>query len=333
MVEAIPIIGGGPAGAAAALAVTRAGSQAVIFEQSALPRHKLCGEFFSPEIAELFEQLGVMDGFRALGPARVTHAEMHFLRHHYRFRLPEPAWGLSRYALDEFLLRAAAVQGAELRRERRGETGQIAVVASGRAVAQTKSRSRLFGFKAHFEGPASDAVELFFFRGGYAGVCAVENRRTNVCGIVQEDLLRDNGFLPDRLIASASRLAARLQELVRITPWHVRGPLRFGRAAVTHGPLFPAGDAMRFIDPFTGSGLLAAVQTGIWAAAAAMRTADGGSLERCCADYQRQCRSFYSRQSAAAAILRRLLSLGCAEFLAGLLPGRLLFRLTRPGEV
>jgi flavin-dependent dehydrogenase len=333
MVEAIPITGGGPAGAAAGLAVTRAGAKAVIFEQSALPRHKLCGEFFSPEIAVLFEQLGVMDGFRALGPARVTHAETNFLKHHHRFRLPEPAWGLSRYALDDFLLRAAAVQGAELRRERRGESGRIAIVASGRTVAQTKSRSRLFGFKAHFEGPASDAVELFFFQGGYTGICAIENRRTNVCGIAQEGLLRENGFLPDPLIASAPHLAARLRQLARITPWHVRGPLRFGRAAISSGPLFPAGDAMRFIDPFTGSGLLAAVQTGIWAAAAAMQAADGGNLERCWADYQRQCRSFYSRQSAAAAILRRFLSLGCAEFLAGLLPGRLLFRLTRPGEV
>jgi len=55
----INILGGGPAGSAAALAALREGTQVRMVEKSKLPRHKVCGEFFSPEIGPELEKLGV----------------------------------------------------------------------------------------------------------------------------------------------------------------------------------------------------------------------------------------------------------------------------------
>lgn len=332
------IVGGGPAGTAAALTIARAGGHPVIYEKSVFPRHKLCGEFFSPEILPLLEDLGVADGFRALGPARVTHAELNFSRHHRRFPLPEPAWGLSRYVLDDFLLRAACEVGAELRRERHSKREQRAIFTTGRSIAEPKSRRRLFGFKAHFVGsahgsPASNAVELFFFEGGYVGTCPIEQGKTNICGLAKESLLRTYGFEVDRLIASVPRLAARLRPLERLTHWRMAGPLRFGHASQHASASIAAGDAMCFVDPFTGTGVLAAIQTGIWAGEAAACAEQGSDWAECCERHRRLCVSFHRRQLATTAIIRRLLNLGWAESLAGLVPGWLLFRLTRPQGV
>jgi flavin-dependent dehydrogenase len=58
MTARIHILGGGPAGSAAALAALRQGARngVRVIEKSRLPRHKVCGEFFSPEIGPELEQ-------------------------------------------------------------------------------------------------------------------------------------------------------------------------------------------------------------------------------------------------------------------------------------
>ncbi len=75
----------------------------------------------------------------------------------------------------------------------------------------------MFGFKAHFEGPVNDAVELFFFRGCYVGVSAIENGITNICGIAPEETLRACEFHMDDFLASwpplANRRASALSEV------------------------------------------------------------------------------------------------------------------------
>jgi flavin-dependent dehydrogenase len=48
--RAVHVVGGGPAGAMAAFAAMREGAPVRIFEKSAFPRHKVCGEFLSPAI-------------------------------------------------------------------------------------------------------------------------------------------------------------------------------------------------------------------------------------------------------------------------------------------
>jgi flavin-dependent dehydrogenase len=45
----ITIIGGGPAGSAAAILLARQGYDVVLLEKDRFPRHKLCGEFLSLE--------------------------------------------------------------------------------------------------------------------------------------------------------------------------------------------------------------------------------------------------------------------------------------------
>jgi menaquinone-9 beta-reductase len=226
----VHIIGGGPAGAAAALAALDAGASVRIYEKSSFPRHKVCGEFLSPAAWNLFAELGVAAEFESALPSPICRAHLHFGRTEKRFRLPETAWGLSRAALDHLLLRSALDRGAELQRERMTAAPTPLVLAYGRhSVSEPSEKGRrLFGFKAHFSGPLTDAVELYFFDGCYVGVNPAGSGITNVCGIAPENLMRRYNFDHDELVASSQPLGERLAPLKRSMEWLSVGPLRFG---------------------------------------------------------------------------------------------------------
>jgi len=324
----VEVVGGGPAGASACLSALREGVRVRVFEKSAFPRHKVCGEFVSPEVFPLFERLGVRNDFLALAPSRIRHTRLHFSTgsariHTKRWTLAEPAYGVSRYALDAMLLRAAAQHGAEVVRETAPPfAGAARIVAYGRHSRATKG-ARLFGFKAHFSGTGDDAVDLMFFDGCYAGVSAVEGGAINVCGLAPERVLQRYGFHPDELLDASPLLRERVRGLKRTMEWLVTGPLVF-RDAFGHSPgEYLAGDALGFVDPFTGSGLLAAVLTGLMAGTAAARAVPATT-------HLRACRRALWVQYRTAAMLRRVVENGWAAALAPLIPGKALFEFTRP---
>jgi 2-polyprenyl-6-methoxyphenol hydroxylase-like FAD-dependent oxidoreductase len=68
LVDAL-VIGGGPAGAASAIFLARAGWQVLLVEQSAYPRQKVCGECVSAGSLQVLDELGIGEAFRSLaGP-------------------------------------------------------------------------------------------------------------------------------------------------------------------------------------------------------------------------------------------------------------------------
>ncbi len=318
---AISILGGGPAGSAAAISATRAGAACSIVEKSKLPRHKVCGEFFSPEIQAELVHLGAWDAFCAAGPAPVRRMRLCFGKREKIARLPETAWGLSRYTFDLLMLDRARELGARVEHTAPPEA-RATVIACGRRLDDSPRGSRLFGFKGHFEGATDDAVELFFFGRCYVGIAPVEHGRTNVCGLGPEDFLRRFDFDYDAVIRESPALAERLRPLARSIDWLSTGPLKYAQA-FGQSSAYLAGDALSFVDPFTGSGLLAAVKTGALAGVAAAR---GEPV----ATYITRCRAALRRPFEVSSVFRKAIQGGLAERLVGLVPGRALFALTRP---
>ncbi len=313
----VTIVGAGPAGCSAAIAALNEGAVVTIYEKSRFPRHKVCGEFLSPEVGPVLDSLGVRESLEAARPVRLERVILHIGRRSKRFQLPEAAYSLSRSALDDLLLREAISKGAVLKTEA-AKDGTI--IAHGRQTPSRKG-SRLFGFKSHYRGPVADTVEMFFFRGCYVGITSVEGGSVNVCGLGPEDLLKPTNFDPEPLFPDA--LKGRLRGLNRLFDWLITGPLVFRDSFHDHPDAYLAGDAMGFVDPFTGSGILSAILTGKLAGQAAARSVP-------VAEYTVQCRRTLSRQYSIASTLRGLLGAGLAESLAGLVPGPWLYRMTRP---
>ncbi|MFB3829539.1 MAG: FAD-dependent oxidoreductase [Bryobacteraceae bacterium] len=86
----VRVIGAGPAGCAAAIAALDRGSEVTLYERSALPRHRVCGEFLSPEIAGVLDALGALARFEARRPARITRASLRFGAREKKWTLVEP---------------------------------------------------------------------------------------------------------------------------------------------------------------------------------------------------------------------------------------------------
>ena len=320
----VSIVGGGPAGSSAAIAALQTSGKVRLIEKSRFPRHKVCGEFLSPEIAGVLERLGVWNEFLASEPAPIRHLSLHFRKSEKKCRLPETAFGLSRHRFDKLLFDEAVRLGARAATEIPEPDRRPLIIAHGRRASLPKGK-RLFGFKAHFAGPINDAVELFFFSGCYVGVSAVEGGATNVCGLGPENFLAARDFDLDAIVHTFAPLAERLRPLSRRFKWLSVGPLQFRNSfggALPEGH-YPAGDALSFVDPFTGSGLLAAVTTGSLAGAAAARGTSTG-------EYLVECRRCLASSYRVSSLFRAAVGSGWAELLVPFIPGQWLVRWTRP---
>jgi flavin-dependent dehydrogenase len=179
------------------------------------------------------------------------------------------------------------VLGVTLRSHVGEETVQapLTIDATGRArtlarMAEEAPRTRarlqrrqLVAFKAHLRNTrvTRGACEIYFYPGGYGGLSTIENGLTNLCFIVNSRDVRTLQSNPDgimhEIVCRNHRAAHTLEHAETVTPWLAVALKGFGRHSVAPATgLIAIGDAASFIDPFTGSGMLMALESGELAA-------------------------------------------------------------------
>src|SRR5882724_684993 len=165
-----------------------------------------------------------------------------------------------------------------------GYRAPVSIDATGRTRAlsrcvaksrhQTQShRVPLVAFKAHLKGArvAPGACEIYLDRGGYGGLSRIENGLSNLCFIASARDVRACGADAERVmrevVCQNHRAARVLSEARACSPWLAVSLEGFGRHSVApRVGLLAIGDAASFIDPFTGSGMLMALESGELAA-------------------------------------------------------------------
>jgi flavin-dependent dehydrogenase len=153
------------------------------------------------------------------------------------------------------------------------------VAVSRRINAETSGRRAPFvAFKAHLEGArgAAGSCEIYFYSGGYGGLSPVEGGRSNLCFIASARDVRESWGDAARVLREVVQTNARaefaLAEARACTPWLAVALESFGRRELCPASgLLTLGDAASFIDPFTGSGMLMALESGELAASVAAR--------------------------------------------------------------
>jgi 2-polyprenyl-6-methoxyphenol hydroxylase-like FAD-dependent oxidoreductase len=177
----IIIIGGGLTGLALGAALARAGAGVTVCEAGKLPRHRVCGEFLSGLRPGVIARLGLAPRLRDAAVNRVTgwHAGG---RLRFAATLPEPAYGLSRLALETRLMSDLAKAGGVLQENTRvQEEGPGQVWTAGRRPA---TASRWLGLKIHCRNLRLEQdLEIHLGRGGYVGTARIEDGRVNICGL------------------------------------------------------------------------------------------------------------------------------------------------------
>lgn len=289
------VIGGGLAGCSAAGQLARRGHDVLLLEKETYPRHKLCGEFLSPEAQSSFERLGILESVTDAGARPIEHARLTGPNGTtVEQSLPDTALGLSRYRLDHLLFRRACTLGADGRTNTKVTEvegtldegfavhagsevfeGRLVLGAYGRRGVPDRTLNRSFldhnspyvAFKAHYAGDTSNidgTIEIHTAEGGYCGLGPVEEDRVNACWIGHTDALTDAGGTPAAMLEQSlcqnPALADRMTGLTRVSD-------RF--EAVSQVPLMAkeqfvddvcmVGDAAGMIAPLCGDGMAMAL--------------------------------------------------------------------------
>ena len=226
----------------------------------------------------------------------------------------------------------------------KGNAGQKATAARG----ASPKRMPLVAFKAHLEnvGGEESVCEIYFYRGGYGGLSRVENGLSNLCFIVAARDVRAHRSDAERvmreIVMSNSRAAETLRGARVSSEWLAVALESFGRRELVPADgLLMVGDAASFIDPFTGSGMLMALESGELAGACVTRSLPdlraGGMFASLAEDYRARYRERFERRLRVCSWLRRaafapglatqagIVALGASERMR-----RLLARATRP---
>jgi flavin-dependent dehydrogenase len=183
-----------------------------------------------------------------------------------------------------------------------------------RARSVKERRAPLVAFKAHLEGArgAGGRCEIYFYRGGYGGLNQVEAGLSNLCFIASARDVRACASDPERVLREVvcqnSRAAWTLREARASSGWLSVALEGFGQhRLVPRDGLMAIGDAASFIDPFTGSGMLMALESGELAAEAVARWLPerAESFARLAADYRARYEERFDSRLRVCSLLRR----------------------------
>lgn len=322
------IVGGGPAGAAAAIVLARAGMPHLLVERARTTGDALCGGFLSWRTLRTLAGLGI--DADALNPVRTTRVRVIAAERQVEAALPAPAVSVSRHRLDTVMLAHATATGAAIERDvtiraiesREARTADGATIAADTlflASGKHDIRGTARPEEARGDDPTlglrirlppsptltrlvGDAVELHLFPGGYAGIAVQEDGSVNVCMAVHRSRMQAAGG-PAALLHALGDTFPHLGE--RLAAWNGCAPaavanVPYGwRARATAEGVFRLGDQAAVIPSLAGEGMGIAIASGRSAAAAHLRAE---SPER----WQPAFARTVARPMFAASALRRL---------------------------
>jgi menaquinone-9 beta-reductase len=326
----VAIVGAGPAGSAAALAVLAAcpSARVALLDRAAFPRDKTCGDGVAPQVLDVLARLGVhglLDDWPTVDRLELGYPGGAWLGG----RVARPNYVVPRTVLDARLVEAAVARGATLLQRRvrtldrhadafvaGGVRAQVVVGADGASSAVRAflappggghTAIALRGYAPVRPGLSSAQVIAFDPEGAwpaYAWSFPIGDGRANVG---YGEILPFDGPGPTR-----RHLTERLDVLLPGvseggTAW--RGhhlPLSTARWRQPDGAVLLAGDALGLVNPMTGEGIHAAVLSGAYAGLAAAAALRAGAPASAGERYRAALRSRYGRHWRHMALLARV---------------------------
>ena len=287
----IVIIGGGLAGLTAAIHLSKIGLKILLIEKNEYPKHKVCGEYISNEILPYLNWLSV--DISELNPTQISKLDFSTADGKMiHCDLPLGGFGVSRYALDQFLYKKAIQSGCEIIQDSVDDivyendghtistlnngifTSEIVIGAFGKRSTIDQKLKREFiqkksywlTLKAHYSGEfPNDTVGLHNFEGGYCGVSKVENDAINICYLASYDSFKKykNTEEYQNYIVSKNphlKLIFDSSKMIFETPLTI-SQVSFSKKKLLENHILMVGDSAGLIHPLCGNGMAMAIHS------------------------------------------------------------------------
>ncbi len=288
------VVGGGPAGAATATVLARAGRDVLLLEKDGFYREKPCGEYYSPGVVDVLRRLGALEAVMAEEHARLDGMRVGTELAGFLLSYPDGGYdlralGIRRKILDRVLLEHARARGVRVETTRvtgvavkggrvigvrvRGAGEEVlrsrfVVAADGRRSVISRSLGldlrvrwpRRLGLTTHYAGDYRLGLfgEMHVGEEAYCGLAPVGG------GLVSVGLVVALGEKPageaterffERRLAELPGAARALSDAERVGPVRGIGPMARKVGRVAGPGYLLVGDAAGFLDPFTGEGV------------------------------------------------------------------------------
>lgn len=291
------IIGGGPAGSAAAITLARSGAKPLILERARETGDAICGGFVSWRTLASLDRLGLDEA--ALAGHSITGLRLFAGSRAAAALLPHRAIGISRRRLDTLLIAQAEAQGAAVERgvsvreitpegivrlaDQASIDAESLFVGVGKHDVRGIIRPRTdtaggqtLGLRVMLEAhPAlqrliGDTIELHLFDGGYCGILLNETGQANVCLAVRKSRLAEADGDPLTLLrqwgAQNPAFGERLVFMRGDDSVDAIAAVPYGwRASQTRAGRFLMGDQAAVIPSLAGEGNGIALASGMMA--------------------------------------------------------------------
>ena len=285
----IVVVGGGPAGLAAAIVATEQNLSVIVIERRDFPPDKACGEGVLPPGVKALRRLGLADRFDSA--TSFPFAGIRFIQEDGSFAesfMPANGIGIRRTVLVEALARRAQELGAVLRNRcavtgfEAGTTeavvtttqgkvfGRLVVAADGLHSPLRKASGldaapgarRRFALRQHYQiRPWTDFVEMYVDDKGEAVVTPVSDEGVNV-NFIWEDGVIEQPTLPS-LASRFPLLMARIGSAPPTSSVIGAGPMARAATRRNANRMVLVGDAAGFVDSISGDGLSIALNSAL----------------------------------------------------------------------
>lgn len=333
----IVILGAGPAGSVAGFFLARAGHAVTIVERAEFPRVKVCGEFISPAATALLEAVVPVDELLAAGARRVGEFTLELGDRSLHWPLPEPAWALSRAALDPLLLArvanagAAVFQPANVTSVKYADDGVVVTATDSRGegnantltlaadlvlhadgsgrhdpAGPTPSDPRLLGQKCHLRLPAAataaiSGVRMRVGEGSYLGTISVERGLATCALVAHKRMIARHRGDADTMVRE---MWPSFDPAWRVSDWKSCGVARSRYITPGHPRSFRIGNAAAAVDPVGGEGIGLAIWSATELSGLLNANQSGASSDFSTGQFDREMLDAVGREFKAAYVRR-----------------------------
>ena len=288
------VVGAGPAGCAAAIAVAQQGRAVLLLDAKKFPRRKACGGCLNPNSIGLLQELIGADDPLWNESIQLKHYQI--FQRHRSFEYPiDAGYAVDRAAMDLTLVKHAKRQGVHFHDQTSAKLGEVCdgrrivlttsggqtiqqsakcvVIASGlgnrtaanyKSLHQTPSTDSRLGVEAIFsqwpDEYRSGTLAMAIGQGGYVGVTEIGENRLHVAAALDRNYLQTHG--PQTAVAKILQQSGAPALTQTDVIWKGTPALTASTQRLAEERVFLVGDAATYVEPFTGEGIRWALESG-----------------------------------------------------------------------